>query len=100
METPDAPLLKQPEITKQDKMAMEFLKDIDIKNAIVVLMALLDALTRNVMSGDIWYLSYRQAIGVCKQIGMPNDEIDAIIKRIDEYRFVSRQSNPLHSMFD
>jgi hypothetical protein len=60
---------------------------------------LLEGLSRNVMSGDVWALSQMYACRRAEQVGMTPDLAAEALDRLMVMVHANRKGNPLSSMF-
>ncbi len=70
------------------------------KEQIIALFSLLEALTYEVMSGDIWWLasSHAKQLAV-EKYGITEDVYEKTMEKFEEARKRARLQNPMHSMF-
>lgn len=78
----------------------ELLRPEDIKNTILMLLAVMDGLTDVVLSGDQWSLATYWAKDTCLRSGMAEKEFDRVAKKFNEYRVARKRQNPIAGMFD
>lgn len=71
----------------------------DMKTALIVLSSLVFRMQGNVMSGDVWALSYMAAMNDAEQLGVSEEEFTALMLKLEKSRLRERGKNPLHSMF-
>lgn len=69
------------------------------KDVIATLLALLDGLSSNVLSGDIWTLSIIQAQTRARHFGVADEAFAAIMQRVIAAQQQNRRRNPMASMF-
>lgn len=70
------------------------------KEAVIALFSLLEALTYEVMSGDVWWLatSHGKQLAV-EKYGISEEVYEEVMEKFNEARKNARKSNPMHSMF-
>jgi hypothetical protein len=70
------------------------------KEAIIALFSLLEALSYEVMSGDLWWLAtaHGKQIAV-EKYGITEEVYEQVMEKFDAARKKARVQNPMHSMF-
>lgn len=88
------------ESTKDTKVSEEVKVNISEKEAIASLFALVEALSFEVCSSDVWWLamSYARDIAV-KKYGVEDSVFIAMMKKVESARHEKNKENPLSSMF-
>jgi len=73
----------------------------EIKDMVIVLVAVLDGLTNVVLSGDQWHLAFYAAQSVCcgPEVGMDEATFGKIANRLNDYRRARKSLNPLKDLF-
>lgn len=67
--------------------------------ASIVLFALVEALSREVMSSDVWWLANHSAKQMAtKKYGISEEVYDEVMEKIENARQQVRKTNPLHTM--
>ena len=93
---PLAPAAACHSLTPTDKPSSEYSE----QEVIRVLLTFLDGLSANVLSPDVWWLVEHAARGQLVESGnMSEETFTAIAERIQRFRKLRGQSNPMHSMF-
>ena len=64
-----------------------------------VAILLLEGLSSNVMSPDIWWLAAHQAKNKAEDMGLPKEEFERHYARLRAAIEINRTSNPFHTMF-
>ena len=73
---------------------------ISSKEGTLVLLALLEGLSFNVLSGDVWFLSMLAALDIAvKKYGIKEDVAHGILTKALEVAKIKGKSNPMSSMF-
>ncbi|MBC8737133.1 hypothetical protein F6X40_09970 [Paraburkholderia sp. UCT31] len=68
---------------------------------LLVLLSLLDGLSSNVMSGDVWWLAEHQAMRqCCQRFGMTEEQFSEVMVDVRQLQQAARRANPMSSMFD
>ncbi len=81
------------------KQENELLNTKDQNETICILLNILESLCNNVMSDDIWELSFIYAIKKCKQMNISEEKIIEIINKLNQFRINRKSQNPLSSLF-
>jgi hypothetical protein len=70
------------------------------QDAFIALFSLLEALSYEVMSGDVWWLANHSAKKIAtEKYGISEDTYDEVMEKFDAARRAKGKSNPLSSMF-
>lgn len=70
------------------------------REATIALFALVEALSFEVLSGDVWWLANHSAKKkAVETYGISEESYDSVMKRLEEARKQVRKGNPLHTMF-
>ena len=69
------------------------------QQTIACLCALVTALQRNVMSGDLWWLAHNNARSMVSEVGVPSEVYDSVMARLENARKRQRSRNPMSGMF-
>ena len=70
------------------------------EEATIALFALVEALSREVMSSDVWWLANHSARkSAVDKYGISVEAYDEVMVRLEKARKEVRKSNPMHSMF-
>ena len=69
------------------------------KKDLVILLFLLQALTENVMSGDVMHLAAFSTIDRCEKIGMDTNEVTERMQAFLKVAKENRSRNPISEMF-
>lgn len=73
---------------------------VNSKEGTLVLLALLEGLSYNVMSGDVWFLSAMQAADIAtKRYGIASDAVTEILNTALKVAQSKGKTNPVSSMF-
>jgi len=64
-----------------------------------ILLLLLDGLSRNVMSADVWALVYHSARAKACEAGIEEKIVDEALDRIAQSQRALRDTNPMRDMF-
>lgn len=75
------------------------LSEFSSTEVIGVLLALLDGLSSNVLSGDVWALSILQAQARAREFGVADEAFAAIMQRVIAAQQQNRRGNPMAAMF-
>jgi hypothetical protein len=62
---------------------------------VVILMAILQGITKNTTSGDVIALAIYNAIDVCDALGIDSEVVERTIKRFFDFQKEVRKNNPL-----
>lgn len=70
------------------------------KEVVTALFSLLEALTYEVMSGDVWWLAtaHGKQLAV-EKYGISEEVYEQVMEKFNEARKKARVCNPMHSMF-
>jgi hypothetical protein len=71
----------------------------DLDAVLKMAVLLLEGLSGNVMSGDVWALSQMHAVRRAEKAGMTPDQITDTLARLMAMVNTNRKANPLSSMF-
>lgn len=69
------------------------------KSVGIVVAALLTALSKEILSGDLLYLAFSNAMQIAIENGVPEDEAEELLKRLAAVFEAGRKGNPMSSMF-
>jgi uncharacterized tellurite resistance protein B-like protein len=70
------------------------------KEATIALFALVEALSFEVLSGDVWWLANHSAKKkAVETYGISEESYEAVMKKLEDARKQVRKGNPLHTMF-
>lgn len=70
------------------------------KDAFIALFSLLEALSFELVSGDLWWLANHRAKSLAVQkYGISEDKYNEVMKKFDAARSSEGKKNPMHSMF-
>lgn len=70
------------------------------KEATIALFALVEALSYEVMSGDLWWLANHSARkNAIEKYGISEEAYDAVMEKVEKARKQVRKGNPMHTMF-
>ncbi len=70
------------------------------QDAAIVLFALVEALSREVMSSDVWWLANHSAKQrAIQKYGISEEVYDEVMEKIEKARQQVRKTNPMHTMF-
>jgi hypothetical protein len=84
----------------QSNLQNGLLQPEDIRNTVMVLIAILDGLTGVVLSGDQWSLASGWAKKNCLAAGMTEEEFKKAADKIQAYRIARKRRNPMSCLFD
>jgi hypothetical protein len=66
-----------------------------LENSIVILMAILQGITENTISGDVMALAMYRAGDLCAGMGITRDEFNSVMTRFNEFQRNARKGKPL-----
>lgn len=70
------------------------------KEAVIALFSLLEALSYQVMSGDLWWLANAHAKEIAvEKYGISEEMFNEVIAKFEVARKNARATNPMHTMF-
>jgi hypothetical protein len=70
------------------------------KECMTALFSLLEALTYEVMSGDVWWLANAHGKHLAvEKYGIAEEVYDQVMEKFDKARKQARTVNPMHNMF-
>ncbi|NCQ52138.1 hypothetical protein GW796_09650 [archaeon] len=85
----------EPNIVEQ-----KFEKVLSEKDSSIALFALVEALSYEVLSGDVWWLANHHARKLAvEKYGISEESYDAVMAKIDVARKAKSKTNPMSSMF-
>jgi len=70
------------------------------RETVLILLAALDSLCKEVMSGDKWYLAMGIAQDKLIAMGIPEKKVNDTLNKILEHRNKRSHSNPMKDMYD
>jgi len=74
-------------------------KSLSDSKLLAIMTAVVEASMRNVLSGDVWSLTFIQARHTCEKVGISAEDFDNVLLKLIEAREKRFKSNPMSSMF-
>lgn len=71
-----------------------------IQQTLLILLALLQGITENMLSGDAVWFSCHRALDICTAAGLPEHEVRDTLDKFMMTARRNRQRNPMNSMFE
>jgi len=101
MSTPPSELAAAPQCSTETGTELSPLLSLPIDRVtVLILLAALDSLCKEVMSGDKWYLAMGAAQDKLIAMGLSEEKVTDTLNKILEHRYKRSQSNPMKDMYD